>query len=172
MAENTGNDHKHRAAACQYRQYESAHYGFILFFTHPLDKYRQIHKINRNNRQFRRIEYKRACPHTRQIGTIEIQEPACNHCQCCYRRISRHFGSFVYLTEYFRIGAFFAGCQRIHTACTSQHKSVCRTQARDRHKQIEDITQYSAKNICECHRCALFDQLLIACTACHTDVVT
>ena len=53
-----------------------------------------------------------------------------------------------------------AGSNGVHAPGAAQHQTIGGTQAGDHHKQVENITEHTAKNIGKGNGCALFDELL------------
>ena len=87
MADETGNDHKDRAADGKDRQDIVLPDGGALLLADPLDEHRDIERIDRDDRQLRRVkqegdaledrarEDRLVAPGAGEVGKVEVQTP-------------------------------------------------------------------------------------------------
>ena len=107
----------------------------------------------------------------RQVGQIEIGQPAEGQCQTDEGGAGGHIGLFVEAIERLRLRSFATGCHRVHTAAASQHQAVYGAKAGDGDKQLQHVAQSAAEDVGEGDGGALVDEVLVGGAACYTNVV-
>ena len=162
MADDAGEDHEGSAAEGQDGDDEPSANALVLGLLHPHDEDGQVHGVDGDDGDFRRVEDELAhqggvC----QVGQEEVQTPSGADEQAQDGGVVGQIGGLVHLDEDVGTDAFPAGGHGVHTTAAAQHEAVHGAHAGDGDEQVEDVAQDVAEDVDKGHGRAVVDQLLV-----------
>ena len=173
MGINGSKNHHQARNDCQGGKNKPLEHTHLLLLNHPADHNRNIHCVNRNDWQFRRIKVKQTKPTVCQVCAIEIQHPGSTGKQAPGCGVVAHVGNSINLLKGHRLRSLSTAGDGIHTAGRCNHQAIQSSQARNNNADIQKRSTYSSENIAERSRCSVIrvHQHIHGRTATNTDIV-
>ena len=145
-----------------------------FFFSHKLNKHRDVKCIDCDNGKLRRIKAEFTEPGSfYKVCTVEVNKPCCNYYKTNNTWVRGHTWCRVNLLHKLNLGAHITYWKWIHTTDTTNKTTIECTKAGYWNKQIKNVAEYITEYIYESNRSALICILeyLNWGTTCNTNVI-